>query len=104
MYSTCVNNAMSDAVMVMSTASEVARFESPVCDETLWALTNEVKCESVVGHVQPHKEGTRANGRTNVFLCMFIHRDPVGHHCPVMHQTSVETHRGGTITIHTYAR
>jgi hypothetical protein len=51
--------------------------------------------------LQPHRESVCANGQKTVFLCVVVlYRRPVGfQHCPVTHQASVETHKGGTITI-----
>ena len=61
---------VSEAQQSISHVWCVARFQSPVSGESLWALTSEVQYKSVAGHGQPHPEGVRANEPTTVFLCI----------------------------------
>jgi hypothetical protein len=83
---------------LISQVWSVARIQSPMSGESLWALTTEVKCESVVGHLKPHLGRLCATARVHV-----MHRHPVGfQHRPMKHQASVVTNTGGTTYTYIY--
>jgi hypothetical protein len=83
---------------LISQVWSVARIQSPMSGESLWALTTEVKCDSVVGHLKPHLGRLCATARVHV-----MHRHPVGfQHRPMKHQASVVTNTGGTTYTYIY--